>query len=69
MAAADSVPYLGLQLQPDGEFELRHKHRVRLAAVHHWCSNTFAPFKVIQDMVTAIHRDPPPPHTPNTHTR
>ena len=35
--AADSVPYLGVQLQPDGEFPLQHKHRLRLAAVHHWC--------------------------------
>ena len=32
---ADSVPYLGLQLQPDGEFFLQRKHRLRLAAVHH----------------------------------
>ena len=41
--AADSVPYLGLQLQPDGEFSLQRKHRLRLAAVHHWCLNTLAP--------------------------
>ena len=33
--AADSVPYMGLQLQPDGEFSLERKHRLRLAAVHH----------------------------------
>ena len=26
--AADSVPYLGLQLQPDGEFSLQRKHRL-----------------------------------------
>ena len=39
---ADSVPYLGLQLQPDGEFSLQRKHRLRLAAVHHWCLNTLA---------------------------
>ena len=37
--AADSVLYLGLQLQPDGEFSLQRKHRLRLAAVHHWCLN------------------------------
>ena len=36
--AADSVPYLGLQLQPDGEFCLQRKHRPRLAAPHHWSS-------------------------------
>ena len=30
--AADSVPYLGLQLQPDGEFSLQRKHWLRLAA-------------------------------------
>ena len=41
--AADTVPYLGLQLQPDGEFSLQRKHRLRLAAVHHWCPNTLAP--------------------------
>ena len=52
--AADSVPYLGLQLQPDGEFSLQCKHRLRLAAVHHWCLNTLAPPKVVQDVILAI---------------
>ena len=51
---ADSVPYLGLQLQPDGEFSLQRKHRLRLAAVHHWCLNTLAPPKVVQDVILAI---------------
>ena len=41
--AADSVPCLGLQLQPDGEFSLQRKHRLRLAAVRHWYLNTLAP--------------------------
>ena len=54
VAAADSVPYLGLQLQPDGEFSLQRKHRLRLAAVHHWCLNTLAPPKVVQDVILAI---------------
>ena len=53
---ADSVPYLGLQLQPDGEFSLQRKHRLRLAAGHHWCLNTFAPLKVVQDIILAILR-------------
>ena len=52
--AADSVPYLGLQLQPDWEFPLQRKHRLRLAAVHHWCLNTLAPPKVVQDVILAI---------------
>ena len=52
--AADSVSYLGLQLQPDGEFSLQRKHRLRLAAVHHWCLNTLAPPKVVQDVILAI---------------
>ena len=52
--AADSVPYLGLQLQPDGEFSLQRKHRLRPAAVHHWCLNTLAPPKVVQDVILAI---------------
>ena len=52
--AADSVPYLGLQLQLDGEFSLQCKHRLHLAAVHHWCLNTLAPPKVVQDVVLAI---------------
>ena len=52
--AADSVPYLGLQMQPDGEFSLQRKHRLRLAAVHHWCLNTLAPQKVVQDVILAI---------------
>ena len=52
--AADSVPYLGLQLQPEGEFSLQRKHRLRLAAVHHWCLNTLAPPKVVQDVILAI---------------
>ena len=52
--AADSVPYLGLQLQPDREFSLQRKHRLRLAAVHHWCLNTLAPPKVVQDVILAI---------------
>ena len=52
--AADSVPYLGLRLQPDGEFSLQRKHRLRLAAVHHGCLNTMAPLKVVQDVILAI---------------
>ena len=52
--AADSVPYLGLQLQPDGKFSLQRKHRLRLAAVHHWCLNTLAPPKVVQDVILAM---------------
>ena len=52
--AADSVPYLGLQLQPDREFSLQRKDRLRLAAVHHWCLNTLAPPKVVQDVILAI---------------
>ena len=52
--AVDSVPYLGLQLQPDGGFSLQRKHRRRLAAVHHWCLNTLAPPKVVQDVVLAV---------------
>ena len=52
--AADSVPYLRLQLQPYGEFPLQRKHRLRLAAVHHWCANTVATPKVVQDVILAI---------------
>ena len=52
--AADSVPYLGLQLQPDGEFSLQRKHCLRLAAVHHWFLNTLSPLKVVQDVILAI---------------
>ena len=52
--AADSVPYLGIQLQPDGDFSLQRKHHLRLAAVHHWCLNTLAPPKVVQDVILAI---------------
>ena len=54
--AADSVPYLGLQLQPDREFSLQCKHRLRLAAVHHWCLNTLAPPKLVQQVILAIPR-------------
>ena len=53
---ADSVPYLGLQLQPDREFFLQYKHRLRLAAVYHWCLNTLAPPKMIQDVILAVLR-------------
>ena len=52
--AADSVSYVGLQLQPDGEFSLQRKHRLRLAAVPHWCLNILAPPKVVQDVILAI---------------
>ena len=52
--AADCVPYQGLQLQPDGEFSLQRKHRLRLAAMHHCCFNTLAPPKVVQDVILAI---------------
>ena len=52
--AADSVPYPGLQLQPDGEFSLQRKHRLRLAAVHDWSLYTLAPPKVVQDVILAI---------------
>ena len=51
--AADSVPYLGFQLQPDGEFSLQRKHRLRLEAVHHWCLNTLTPPIVVQDVISA----------------
>ena len=54
LPAADSVPYLGIQLQPDGEFSLQRKHRLRLEAVHHCCLNTLAPPKVVQDVILAI---------------
>ena len=54
MPAADSVPSLGLQLQPDGEFVLQRQHCLRLAAVHRWCLNTLAPPKVVQDVILAI---------------
>ena len=47
--AADSVPYLGLQLLPDGEFPLQRKHPLR-----HWCLNTLAPPKVVQEVILAI---------------
>ena len=52
--AADSVPYLELQLEPDGEFSLQRKHRLRLGAVHHCCLNTTAPPKLVQDVILAI---------------
>ena len=52
--AADSVPYLGLQLEPDGEFSLQRKHRLHLTAVHQWCLNTLAPPRVVQDVILAI---------------
>ena len=52
--AADSVPYLGLQLQPDGEFSLQLKHRLRRAVVQHWCLNTLAPPNVVQDVILVI---------------
>ena len=54
MPAADSIPYMGLELQPDGEFSLERKHRLRLAAVHHWCLNTLPPPKVMQGLILAI---------------
>ena len=52
--AADSVPCLGLELQPDREFSLQRKHRLRLAAVHHWCLNTLPAPKVVQDIILVI---------------
>ena len=53
-ASADSVPLLRLQLQPIGEFSLQRKHRLRLVAMHHWCLDTLAPPKVVQDVILAI---------------
>ena len=52
--AADSVPYLGVQLQPGWEFSLQRKYLLRLAAVHHWCVNTLSPPKVVQGVILAI---------------
>ena len=52
--AGEFFPYLGLQLQPDGEFSLQRKHRLRLSVVHHWCRNFLAPPKVVQDVILAI---------------
>ena len=52
--AADSVPYLGLQLQPDGGFSLQRRHRLPLAEVHHWCLNSFAPPKVLEVVILAV---------------
>ena len=53
-AAADSIPYFWLHLQPDAELFLQHKHRLSLAAVQHWCFNSLAPPKLIQDMILAV---------------
>ena len=69
--AADSVPYLGLQLPPDGEFTLQRKHRLCLAAVHHPCLNTLALPKVVQDVILAILggvSSTSPPSSPTTPT-
>ena len=52
--AGDSVPYLGLQLQLDGEFSLQRKHLLRLAAVHDWWLNDLPPPKVVRDVILAI---------------
>ena len=52
--AANSLPYLELQQQPDGEFSLQRKRRLRLAAVHPWCLNTLAPPKLVQEVIPAI---------------
>ena len=52
--AADFIPYVRLQLQLDGELSLQRKHRLRLAAVHHWCYNTLAPPEVVRDIMLAI---------------
>ena len=49
--AADSVPYL--ELQPDGELSLQRKHRLHLAAVHHWCLDSLAPPKMVEDVILA----------------
>ena len=38
----------------DGDFPLQRKHRLRLAAVYHWCLNTLATSKVVQDVILAI---------------
>ena len=54
LPAADSVPYFGLQLQPNREFILQHKNQLRLAAVHPWCLNTLAPPKLAEDVILAI---------------
>ena len=54
--AANSVPYLGRELRPDEEFSPQRKHRLRLVAVRHWCLNTIAPPKVVQDVILAILR-------------
>ena len=42
-----------LLLVKDGRV-LAWQHRLRLAAVHHWCLNTLAPPKVVQDVILAI---------------
>ena len=51
---ARSVPYLELQLQPDREFSLQRKHRLRLAALPLTCLSTLAPSKVVQDVILWI---------------
>ena len=45
--AADSIPRLGLQLQPDGYCSLQHKHRLCLAALHDCCLKTLTSTKVV----------------------
>ena len=52
--AANSVPYIRLQLQPDREFSLHCRHRLCLAALHHWCFKTLTPPNLVQDVVLAI---------------
>ena len=54
--AAASVPYPGLQLQPEGEFFLQRKHQLRLGAVHHCSLNVLPPPEVVQDVILPIFR-------------
>ena len=53
-SASESVPYLGLRLQPEARFSLQQKQLLRLVAAHQWCLNTLAPANVIQDVIPAV---------------
>ena len=47
-------PLPGTPAAAGREFSLQRKHRLHLVAVHHWCLNTLAPAKVVQDITLAI---------------
>ena len=54
LRAKDTVPYLGLRLDPSGIATMKEKHVLRCEALPGWCKNTLGPASVPHEVMAAV---------------